>query len=401
MKNLKFQFIIALTITFSINLFADGSARRKNRCTNSEKRYYALGRTKGGSNNCGNAAINGVWSCSGQEADLKLRIENPATPCTCAGDQSNSNKTIAARSQAVSNSTKCKTQDNTYVFGCGFPNKWKGGISSDYQPSPINFPMVINKFAPPDANFEMGSLLDCNDIVFNYTENTISLESFYGELKKNTPDMVNDFATFVIQVSIVLGGNDGTGQEIENIIYNCKATIFNNDLILEDASGNFTRDDFKSHPMGNSGVLYKTKNQTKVIALGTDINEEMEINVSFYSETGNFEEGAGGRFAINPTLIENEIKEIEKTQNVVLKINQNPIVENLNLTIAVKDAKNDKQLLYIKDINGKIVKEVEIPVNSTEQNYSIPMNGFEKGIYFIFLEHNDKEYGKKIIVDKN
>jgi hypothetical protein len=247
----------------------------------------------------------------------------------------------------------------------------------------------------------MSGKLECGETIFNYDENTVTLSSFYGELSKATPDMINDFSTFNIQISLVVGEDPLTGEEIESVIYNCKATIFNDRLIIEDPSGNFTIDDFKTHPIGNVGVTYKTKNQTKVITLGTDIREEQEYNVTFFVDGGNFEDGTAGRSALNTSAVQGDITEIEKTQNVIFKVNQNPVIDNINLTIAIKDLTQavDKKI-QIKDITGKIVKEFSIPTTSTEQNFNFPTEGLKNGIYFMLFEYGDKEYGKKIIVDK-
>lgn len=404
MKNLKLVLTGALLLTFSINIFADGAARRKNRCRGGDKKYYALGKTKGGSpNNCGNASLNGNWSCSDQSADLKIRIEQENTPCLCAGDHTNIQKKLAVRSQAFAGANAQYSYDDIYVFGCPFPNKWKGGVSSNYYISPFNFPAVNYKSStPPSENYHQGNKLECGELFFDYRNNTITLEKFYAELEKNTPDMANDLNTIIVQVSIVTG-ESSTGEEIENVIYNCKVTLFNDRLFVEDASNNITIDDFKSHPIGNNGIAYKTKKKDKVINLGTDINEEMEINVSFFTDSGNLTDGTSSRFAANPEVVEEEIKEMEKTQNIVFNVNQNPIVDYLNLTIAVRDLQSpsSSEKLVIKDITGKIVKEIPVSLSKEDQNYQIEMNAIDDGIYFIFLGYKDKEYGKKIIIDKN
>lgn len=405
MKKSKFV-LVALLMLFGITTaLADSNAHRKNKCRNDKKFYKANAKIKGGSKNCGNGSVGFNWTCNanvnGQANLVKIvRRHDPSKgACTC-GDDFNPNMALAAAADAQSNATVLFATHIVYEFGCKFPNKWKAGTSSNYQSSPLNFPMVINNVKSADDNFEMGSSVQCTENIFDYANNTVNLTNFKAELRKKTPDMINDFTTFMVQISIVTG-EDASGEEIENIIYSCKATAFNNDLIVEDPSGNFTSSDFTTQAFNGTGKSFKSNIASKLISLGTDITPDMEINVSFYTDCGNYEDGSLGRMAPDANLITKSIEEAEAAQTVVLKVNQNPVVENLVMTLAVKDISSDyTQKMIIKDLEGKIVSQFDLQLGKSEKTYSVPLPMLGNGVYFLYMEYGSKLYGKKIIIDR-
>lgn len=377
-------------IMFSSNIYADGWGKRKNKCKGGDKKFKHELTIKGGTSNCGNQKYGPAWHCDQniRRAEAKHRHGSGNGACSC-GTSGN----VAAEGWACSNKDSCGGQGIVREFGCGWPNKWKAGSSSLYKLSAMPTPMVT-LLAPSSEEYISSAEAFAGDIVWNYANNTVELSNLVGVLKKYTPDMVNDYCTFIIEVDLVTGETSG-GDEITTNLYRCSVTIVNESLVITDASGTFTSSDFNESTVSGNGKVYTLNTSSKTLPLPRDIVESDELNITIYVDAGNYEEG--GKATANPT----DLKEL---RNVAARLDilSNPVVtENLEFSASIASFSTQHPMeFYITNIEGKVVRRFNLEVSSSITKYSVPLEGLENGVYLFSYDHEGKRYSRKLLLDK-
>jgi len=391
MRTLKQAFTFLLLLSMYQSSFADADADRKNKCRNG-KRYKQTAKVKGGTSNCGNFTVGTAWHCNnGFSTVSSVANWKGNSSCSCG------NTKMAAEAAALSNQNTLYTMCGVYDFSCGWPNKWKAGSSSLYQsfttPSPMRFPPAGTEEYVSEAN--MRAATDSWD----YEANSVTLYAMSGKLKKYTADMMNDYATFVLNITRITGP---AGAEVSTSLFQCRITIYGNELIVEDPTGTFNTDDFTKTTVGAGGVLCEMSSRDKTIPLSADIVEDDELNINFFVDCGNYEMGAAGKALVSEELMTSVNEKAEASQTLAFKVLNNPVMtDDIVFVASVKSQPGNNYNFFLRDITGKIVKEWSAPLTNEETKYTFTTEGLENGVYLLSVKYGTEEYGRKVIVDKN
>lgn len=394
---MKTLFLMILFIGTYLSVDAHADADRRNKCRN-DKKYKCCAEIKGGNNNCANLGSTQNWSCSERNGLSFKRKVSDTNPCVC-GDDGDPNLKFGAKAEAVSNATACGRTEAVFEFGCKWPNKWKAGIFSLYQGYASPSPMVYQKLL--NDEYRMTSSTQFSNARWDYSNDRVVLKNLTGELSKYTGDMVNDFTTFIIQVSRVTGV-DILGNDIKTSLYQCKVTIFENSLVIEDASNTVKASDFTSSNFGLDGKIYSITKDSLILPMNDTISEGSDLCITLSGDIGNYEEGSGGRSAVNPLLVSDISEKIRETQNITLDILNNPVTEStLIFRSAIRNIEAIRPTsVFIRDLNGNTVRKVMVPISKVYKDYDISIEGLANGLYFISFEYGGKEYARKILIDR-
>jgi len=91
------------------------------------------------------------------------------------------------------------------------------------------------------------------------------------------------------------------------------------------------------------------------------------------------------------------IGELERSSNHTLKIYANPNAGKCNITIPDEFKNENKLLLSIYDIHGRIIQQKSLLINTTTIN--VDLEAFAKGIYSVNLSNGKKTYSGKIVLE--
>lgn len=393
----KLKTLLSLLIIMVVsinNLHADADADRRKRGKKKNPTYeykYTL-KFKGGKHNCGNNTWGSAWTPINLPGVNLTQRRDINDECLCSGETS---WPIAVSGTAIANSTQLTAGTNIFAFSCKFPNKWKAGEFDLLNTYKTPLPMTIQKSAT-SVNYESSSSISVGSNNYNVVNSKVTLYDLKAKLKKFTPDMANDFATISIQVSRITG-EDSNGEPIRTSLYRCLATIYGNNLVIEDNTNTISTTDFISLPFGG-GSSYELNKDSLVIPLSDTISDNTDLDIWIVSDCGNYEEG--GTYRLNPNLFTAINNEMEIDRKVIFDIVNNPILNNnLVFECAIRDiTKATNTKFEIVDMNGIKIKETQLVLESKANKYLINLNGLNKGVYFINFEFENSVYIRKFII---
>ena len=86
----------------------------------------------------------------------------------------------------------------------------------------------------------------------------------------------------------------------------------------------------------------------------------------------------------------------KRDENIKIHVFPNPTSDNANIDIALSNSSNGTLTVY--DINGKLVKKLDLELNSGSNKISFNVADLQKGTYFVSLKTEMKQYSTKMIV---
>lgn len=86
----------------------------------------------------------------------------------------------------------------------------------------------------------------------------------------------------------------------------------------------------------------------------------------------------------------------KRDENIKIHVFPNPTSDNANIDIALSNSSNGTLTVY--DINGRLVKKLDLELNSGSNKISFNVADLQKGTYFVSLKTEMKQYSTKMIV---
>lgn len=340
--------LIGLTL-IPVDSLADAKAKRKNKCRNSDKRYYIDVCVNGKS--CAIKPYSG-WSCidDKMEKDVSNFVDSD---CKCDW-YAGSGLTTAATARAKSTSTYVGSLAQRFTT-C---KRFKAGsrVESNQMDNSIEFHQSILNQAKLEAGSE----------TYNYINNTITLNNFGGSLKIDAIDNLNEYAIFNFEiVRITL---DALGNEVVEIISYAQAKMMNGQFYVTGDANVFSTSDFiftNSGGILNADFLFAAK----TIALNVDIAEEDEIEIRLTSDVGNIEDGPS-EVDIDPVMIQSAFNLTSKDADITLTSNM-----DRTGTLTIRDAFGN--VVLTQNNVGILVSEPKV--------ISIPTGTFARTSYYVAM----------------
>lgn len=337
-------------------------------------------------------------STTNNKVGVTQRLPDKDSYCKC-GDWSNTFLPLAASAWAQSNSSVVQSYSTVNEFRCKFPNKWKAGIDNTYSTFHTAVPLLLS--GVEDEVYESSAFIKAESIDFDCVNNRIVFGGLEAVLKKYTPDMTNDYTTFVINIGLVIS-EDSDGNEVERSLYSCKVTIFDDELVIDDAAGVFRNSDFTEAQFGTTAKSFVLNTGSKTVQLLEDIIPDSDINVSLSTDCRDYEDGVSEKFAVSTGLTDPINEKIKQNAAITLDILQNPITGSaIEFSAAIRDLKDGSPSHFVfRNFEGVILKQVELLVSDTPKKFTIAIDDLPNGIYLLSLSYRAKEYARKVIINR-
>jgi len=227
-----------------------------------------------------------------------------------------------------------------------------------------------------------------------FTNNFVTAQSLYvsavvGPLSSNGIPLLTDACTVISNSTSI---NFLTEIEIEIETINCDNGFYNVEFNLNGGFGDLEPQN--TYAVVNvNGQIFNTVSVDETViagpfAIGTALNIEVEDSKFCSNSINNYIVdcvNGGGSSNQNIQM---------KTNESIVNIYPNPVVDVLNITI---DAIEMKTLKHIKlfNIEGALIKDLAI--NNKVNNYKIDMLNYQAGIYLLEIRNGDKFETFKVI----
>ncbi len=149
------------------------------------------------------------------------------------------------------------------------------------------------------------------------------------------------------------------------------------------------------------GGLIKAQSLSVVLLDGQENPFEIENtqSISFPNKSlqVNLKNGEYSSFALSETsriVFSTVINEVEKiTKENLIRVYPNPVVDLLHINLSQSDVQSGK--LTVRSIDGKMIYASHVSLS--ENNLSINVSDWAKGVYVVFFESGDRRQIEKVI----
>ena len=330
---MKIEKIILLNLIFAFCLlstqaYSHAKAKQRNKCGSIYKKYLAKA-VVNGPGSC-KRIVDRQPNCEGAEAFSQIFHQVVAGNTTCDCQVASSG---VAAAQARAKSYSYELSEWTYKSGCsGY--RAGGAINSTGEVG-----------GSPAGNVE--SNLSSSGLIFDYINNTVTLNGLNGYLENNTADFINEYSIFNVSIALLTFDADGNVTST-NSIFQTQAAFINGILTITGGSGGFQYSEFT-----NSGTAYGSRNtlttSNKIIVLNTDITDSMDIEVTISGDVGNIKDG-NPEESINTTTLNSALSNNYNTltANILSHVSQTAVLEVRNMSGTILQSINNIALGIIK-----------------------------------------------------
>jgi len=334
--------LMLLALFVTVDSFADAEARRTNKCRNQDRRYIVRhARVNGPTSSCPRH-VQDDRSC---DKEVEKRVSNFVDGnCICFFYFSPGLST-AEESWAVSGPNRLFEQAVVYTSCRGF-RAGSNKLLSDNLNAPNENGVAITNKATLQGTTE----------VYDYDNNTYTLNNFSGDLHISAPDLLNHYA--IIRIEIVKVNTDANGVETDQVLASSQAKIINGQFVAPLQGSAFSQSDF-AVTQSNGEIKASFSFESKTINLNYDITADMDLEVRMIGDAGNIEDG------------ESEV-EIDPVSMIVLT------PSNSQATFQIVSDTNRNGTLIVRNASGIIL--------STQSNITLTQNQTSE---FTFTTSND------------